>query len=82
MQGFDVLPKHCTVFMIVFFVAAIAVNVIRDFLVPKSWRIYIPIPMAVGVTFFLGVSLLFLFHLESDLGWIWRSFALNLTLQH
>lgn len=63
-EGFDVLPKHCTVFMIVFFVAAIAVNVIRDFLVPKSWRICIPIPMAVGVTFFLGAY----FYLDYSIG--------------
>ena len=54
-QGLSVLPKYCAVFMAVFFVAAIALNIIRDFIVPKRWRNYVPIPMAMGVTFFLGV---------------------------
>ncbi|KAK9735045.1 hypothetical protein RND81_04G180100 [Saponaria officinalis] len=52
-EGFGSLPKHCLTLCIIFFVAAIAVNGIRD-LVGKRWSRFIPIPMAMAIPFYLG----------------------------
>ncbi|KAH9621150.1 hypothetical protein KSS87_010390 [Heliosperma pusillum] len=52
-EGFGSLPKHCLTLCIIFFVAAIAVNGIRD-LAGKRWAKYIPIPMAMAIPFYLG----------------------------
>ncbi|XP_074312348.1 putative metal-nicotianamine transporter YSL7 [Silene latifolia] len=52
-EGFGSLPKHCLTLCIIFFIAAIAVNGIRD-LVGKRWSKYIPVPMAMAIPFYLG----------------------------
>ncbi|KAL0356433.1 UNVERIFIED_CONTAM: putative metal-nicotianamine transporter YSL5 [Sesamum radiatum] len=52
-EGFSPLPKHCLKLCCVFFAAAILINLIRDILGKKrSW--FIPLPMAMGIPFFLG----------------------------
>ncbi|KAL0341690.1 UNVERIFIED_CONTAM: putative metal-nicotianamine transporter YSL7 [Sesamum calycinum] len=52
-EGFSPLPKHCLKLCCVFFAAAILINLIRDILGKKrSW--FIPLPMAMGMPFFLG----------------------------
>ncbi|XP_057800489.1 probable metal-nicotianamine transporter YSL6 isoform X2 [Salvia miltiorrhiza] len=52
-EGFSELPQHCLAICIGFFVAALAVNLLRD-LTPKNVSQYIPIPMAVAVPFYIG----------------------------
>ncbi|KAL2243829.1 UNVERIFIED_CONTAM: putative metal-nicotianamine transporter YSL8 [Sesamum indicum] len=52
-EGFSPLPKHCLILCYVFFAAAVLINLIRDILGKKrSW--FIPLPMAMGIPFFLG----------------------------
>jgi len=52
-EGFGALPKHCLTICYCFFAAAIVINLIRD-CVPKKVSQYIPLPMAMGITFYLG----------------------------
>ncbi|CAI9111601.1 OLC1v1011859C1 [Oldenlandia corymbosa var. corymbosa] len=52
-QGFSELPKHCLALCLVFFVAAIAINLLRD-VTPKRISQFIPIPMAMAVPFYIG----------------------------
>ncbi|KAI4965889.1 hypothetical protein ZWY2020_047904 [Hordeum vulgare] len=52
-DGFSSLPKHCVTLCYIFFVGAIAVNLIRD-LVPKKASRFIPIPMVMAIPFYLG----------------------------
>ncbi|KAL9249243.1 putative metal-nicotianamine transporter YSL6 [Drosera capensis] len=52
-QGFSELPKHCLAICFGFFVAAIAVNLLRD-VTPKKISRFIPIPMAMAVPFYIG----------------------------
>ncbi|GFP98999.1 probable metal-nicotianamine transporter ysl4 [Phtheirospermum japonicum] len=52
-EGFSELPKHCLAICCGFFVAALAINLLRD-VVPKRVSGYIPIPMAMAVPFYIG----------------------------
>ncbi|KAL9275297.1 putative metal-nicotianamine transporter YSL6 [Drosera capensis] len=52
-EGFSELPKHCLAICFGFFVAAIAVNLLRD-VTPKKVSRFIPIPMAMAVPFYIG----------------------------
>ncbi|CAL0322974.1 unnamed protein product [Lupinus luteus] len=52
-EGFSELPKHCLAMCGGFFVAALAINLIRD-VTPKKFSQYIPIPMAMAVPFYIG----------------------------
>ncbi|GFP85909.1 probable metal-nicotianamine transporter ysl6 [Phtheirospermum japonicum] len=52
-EGFSELPKHCLAICGGFFVAALAINLLRD-VVPKRVSGYIPIPMAMAVPFYIG----------------------------
>ncbi|XP_051117104.1 probable metal-nicotianamine transporter YSL6 isoform X2 [Andrographis paniculata] len=52
-EGFSELPKHCLAMCFGFFVAAMAVNLLRD-LAPKRFSQFIPIPMAMAVPFYIG----------------------------
>ncbi|KAL1539896.1 putative metal-nicotianamine transporter ysl6 [Salvia divinorum] len=52
-EGFSELPQHCLAICAAFFVAALAINLLRD-LTPKNISRYIPIPMAMAVPFYIG----------------------------
>ncbi|KAE9584455.1 hypothetical protein Lal_00042720 [Lupinus albus] len=52
-EGFSELPKHCLAMCGGFFVAALALNLIRD-VTPNKFSQYIPIPMAMAVPFYIG----------------------------
>ncbi|XP_060191714.1 probable metal-nicotianamine transporter YSL6 [Lycium barbarum] len=52
-EGFSELPKHCLALCCVFFVAALAVNLLRD-VTPAKFSQFIPIPMAMAVPFYIG----------------------------
>ncbi|CAJ1788490.1 unnamed protein product [Sphenostylis stenocarpa] len=52
-QGFSELPKYCMEMCGAFFVAALAINLARD-VTPKKFSQYIPIPMAMAVSFYIG----------------------------
>ncbi|KAG6400681.1 hypothetical protein SASPL_137523 [Salvia splendens] len=52
-EGFSELPQHCLAICTGFFVAALAINLLRD-LTPKNISQYIPIPMAMAVPFYIG----------------------------
>ncbi|KAG6435079.1 hypothetical protein SASPL_106729 [Salvia splendens] len=52
-EGFSELPQHCLAMCTGFFVAALAINLLRD-LAPKNISQYIPIPMAMAVPFYIG----------------------------
>ncbi|GAB2278411.1 Probable metal-nicotianamine transporter ysl6 [Dionaea muscipula] len=52
-EGFSELPKHCLAICCGFFVAALAINLLRD-VTPKKVSRFIPIPMAMAVPFYIG----------------------------
>ncbi|CAK9185577.1 unnamed protein product [Ilex paraguariensis] len=52
-NGFSALPKNCLMLCLVFFGAAIVVNLIRDSL-GKNRAWFIPLPMAMSIPFYLG----------------------------
>lgn len=52
-SGFSSLPKHCLTLCLVFFAAAILVNLVRDLVGEKVAR-FIPLPMAMAIPFYLG----------------------------
>lgn len=51
-QGFGHLPKNCLLLCYIFFAAAVAINLIKDFL-GKRGR-FIPLPMAMAIPFYIG----------------------------
>ncbi|GFY83184.1 YELLOW STRIPE like 6 [Actinidia rufa] len=55
-EGFSKLPKHCLALCCGFFVAALFINLLRD-LTPANFARFIPIPMAMGLTFYMGAYL-------------------------
>ncbi|CAM0904884.1 unnamed protein product [Alopecurus aequalis] len=52
-EGFASLPKHCLRICYAFFLASLAVNLLRD-VTPTSASRFIPIPMAMAVPFYIG----------------------------
>ncbi|KAI3768828.1 hypothetical protein L2E82_19663 [Cichorium intybus] len=52
-EGFSQLPNHCLALCCGFFVAALVLNVLRDW-VPSKISQFIPIPMAMAVPFYIG----------------------------
>ncbi|KAI7733933.1 hypothetical protein M8C21_005319 [Ambrosia artemisiifolia] len=52
-EGFSELPKHCLALCCGFFVAALVLNLLRDWTPSKVAR-FIPIPMAMAVPFYIG----------------------------
>nr|GLL26733.1 probable metal-nicotianamine transporter YSL6 [Ipomoea trifida] len=52
-EGFSELPKHCLAICCGFFIAALAINLLRD-LTPSKISQFIPIPMAMAVPFYIG----------------------------
>ncbi|MFS7970348.1 putative oligopeptide transporter, OPT superfamily [Helianthus anomalus] len=52
-EGFSELPKHCLALCCGFFVAALVLNLLRDWTPSKVSR-FIPIPMAMAVPFYIG----------------------------
>ncbi|XP_042471678.1 probable metal-nicotianamine transporter YSL6 [Zingiber officinale] len=52
-EGFSALPEHCLELCCGFFVAALAINLLRD-VTPTTVSKYIPIPMAMAVPFYIG----------------------------
>ena len=55
LQGIWELPAHCAQLMLGFFLAAIAMSIIRDVLPPK-WARFVPIPMAMAIPFYIGAN--------------------------
>ncbi|KZV47027.1 hypothetical protein F511_16414 [Dorcoceras hygrometricum] len=55
-EGFSSLPKHCLTLMIVFFVSAVAINLLIEILRKCDIKIYkfIPSPMCMAIPFYLG----------------------------
>ncbi|KAI3725925.1 hypothetical protein L1987_65721 [Smallanthus sonchifolius] len=52
-EGFSQLPKHCLALCCGFFVAALVLNLLRDWTPSKVSR-FIPIPMAMATPFYIG----------------------------
>lgn len=52
-EGVAALPQHCLEICCAFFLAALAVNLLRD-VTPASASRFIPIPMAMAVPFYIG----------------------------
>ncbi|KAI5068128.1 hypothetical protein GOP47_0016473 [Adiantum capillus-veneris] len=52
-EGFSTLPRHCLLLSFMFFVLAIVINVVRNW-VPKRVAQFIPIPMAMALPFYIG----------------------------
>lgn len=55
MQGFAMLPKHCAEMMIGFFLLALVMSLVRD-LVPVKYSVFIPVPMAMAIPFYVGAN--------------------------
>ena len=54
-QGFAMLPKHCGEMMIGFFLLALVMSLVRD-LVPEKYSVFIPVPMAMAIPFYVGAN--------------------------
>ncbi|XP_052625435.1 probable metal-nicotianamine transporter YSL6 [Lactuca sativa] len=52
-EGFSELPKHCLALCCGFFVAALVLNLVRDWS-PAKVAQFVPIPMAMAVPFYIG----------------------------
>ncbi|KAM3386675.1 hypothetical protein ACQJBY_009930 [Aegilops geniculata] len=52
-EGVAALPQHCLEICCAFFLAALAINLLRD-VTPASASRFIPIPMAMAVPFYIG----------------------------
>lgn len=52
-EGFSELPKHCLALCCGFFIAALILNMIRDW-APSKVAQFVPIPMAMAVPFYIG----------------------------
>ncbi|CAN6472526.1 unnamed protein product [Victoria cruziana] len=52
-EGFSALPRHCMEISCGFFVAALVINLLRD-VAPEKVSRFIPIPMAMGIPFYIG----------------------------
>ncbi|KAK7364182.1 hypothetical protein VNO80_12659 [Phaseolus coccineus] len=51
-QGFGSLPKNCLLLCYIFFAAAVAINLFKDFLGKKGK--FVPLPMAMAIPFYIG----------------------------
>ena len=57
-SGLDALPDHCVQLAVGFFGVAIFFNLLRDFLPKKAKaHLWLPLPMAMGIVFFIGAWL-------------------------
>uniref|UniRef100_A0A0D9VIY2 Uncharacterized protein n=1 Tax=Leersia perrieri TaxID=77586 RepID=A0A0D9VIY2_9ORYZ len=54
-EGFSALPKHCLELSAGFFAFSVLINLMRDFL-PRKYRDYVPLPMAMAVPFLVGAN--------------------------
>ncbi|XP_073365620.1 probable metal-nicotianamine transporter YSL6 isoform X1 [Aegilops tauschii subsp. strangulata] len=54
-EGCSVLPQHCLAICSFFFFAAIAIKLMQD-VTPNSVSKFIPLPMAMGVPFYIGAN--------------------------
>ncbi|KAJ7570556.1 hypothetical protein O6H91_01G125500 [Diphasiastrum complanatum] len=52
-EGLSALPKYCLGFCCAFFVLALLINLFRDFGLKQICQ-YLPIPMAMGIPFYIG----------------------------
>lgn len=71
-EGFSELPKHCLAMCCAFFVAAMAVNLVRD-LGPKRVSQFIPIPMAMAVPFYIGAYFAIDMFVGTVILFVWES---------
>lgn len=70
-DGLGALPKNCLYLCIGFFVAAILINLVRDY-VGKKWARYIPVPMAMAIPFYIGNAFAIDMCLGSLILFIWQ----------
>lgn len=49
------LPKHCGQMMVAFFGLSLLMSLVRD-LVPTKWSVFIPVPMAMAIPFYIGAN--------------------------
>ncbi|XP_031476606.1 probable metal-nicotianamine transporter YSL6 [Nymphaea colorata] len=70
-EGFSALPKYCLGISSGFFVAAVIINLLRDVLPTKVSR-FIPIPMAMGIPFYIGAYFAIDMFLGTVILYIWE----------
>ncbi|TVU15142.1 hypothetical protein EJB05_38647, partial [Eragrostis curvula] len=70
-DGFSKLPRYCLVLCCVFFVGAIAVNVVRD-VAPRKVARFIPVPMAMAIPFYIGSYFAIDMFLGSVILFVWE----------
>lgn len=55
-QGVAALPQHCMTLCAGFFAGAIVISGLRDVL-PERYALFVPIPMAAAIPFYIGANL-------------------------
>ncbi|CAN6464677.1 unnamed protein product [Victoria cruziana] len=70
-EGFSALPKYCLEISSGFFVAAVSINLLRDIL-PAKMSGFIPIPMAMGIPFYIGAYFAIDMFLGTVILYIWE----------
>ncbi|ERN07548.1 hypothetical protein AMTR_s00154p00064710 [Amborella trichopoda] len=68
--GVSSLPKHCLSLCCAFFAFSLLTNFIKD-LVPKKVSLYIPLPMAMAIPFYIGQSFAIDMALGSLINAVW-----------
>jgi OPT family oligopeptide transporter len=71
-NGFHDLPDYCLAIGAGLVGAAIAVNLIKDFLVPGAYKKFVPLPSAVSIPFFIGAPIAIDFCMGGAIMLIWR----------
>lgn len=64
------MPPHCGTLALIFFIAVIIMNLARDS-APPAYRKYMPVPMAMGIPFYLGAYLAVDMCLGSIINLVW-----------
>ena len=64
------MPPYCGTLALIFFFAILGLNLARD-LAPAAWRKVLPVPMAMGIPFYLGAYLAVDMCLGSIINLVW-----------
>lgn len=70
-QGFSTLPRHCLLLSFLFFILAIIINVVRNW-VPTKVAQFIPIPMAMALPFYIGSYFAIDMCIGSTIVYVWQ----------
>ena len=72
--GVGSLPRYCIALSCAMAGAAVAIDLIKDFLVPGPYKKFVPIPSAMAIPFFVGAPIAIDFCVGGAIMLIWCAF--------